>query len=65
MADKNQVEYLVKARHYGNQVEFIWTSDDSLGEVLKQCKEEANRIFNYTGMGAIPTVHIREKEATD
>lgn len=63
--DNNQVEYLVKARHYGNQVEFNIISDKDLTEVLRQAKDEANIIFNYTGLGAIPTVHIRptEKEA--
>lgn len=59
--NNNQVEYLVKARHYGNQVEFIIVSDGSLSlrDIMMMAKNEANAIFKYEGTGAIPTVHIR------
>lgn len=62
MANKNQVEYSVKARHYSNQVEFTIFSDGDLREVLMLAKHEANAIFGFTGLGAIPTVHISKVE---
>lgn len=51
--------YKVKARQYGNAVEFE-VAAHTLKEALRKAHEEANELFNYIGHGDSPTVDVKE-----
>ena len=51
--------FRVTARLYGNTVEFFVDSGD-VKAALAVAKVEANRVFDYKGIGDEPKVYVRE-----